>query len=223
MSEQQQEQGASVETAAGKPAAEAQSAAGEYVEVFVRPEDMQATAQALLDAAGEDVESVQTISGGFWIPEAIATAAGISATDDRSVDPERTGDLEAREGSGAVVSADDVIADAIASGQVSPQAVGAVFASNSPTGQDEPEVATGQQELPDQTEQTGQAGQAEEQATEPTPTEQSEPGQVEEQETPAETGQQEEESAGEAETRSAPTAKSRRRASEPRATSGDGR
>jgi hypothetical protein len=209
MSGQQQEQGPSVETAGSKPAAQA-PAAGEYVEVFVRPEDMQATAQALLDAAGDDVEAVQTVSGGFWVPEPVAAAAGIVATDDRSVDPERTGDLEAREGSGAVVSADDVIADAIASGEVSPQAVGAVFASNSPSGQDEPEVAAGQQELPAQPDQTEQP-------------EQSEPGQVEEQETPAEAGQQEEESAGEAETRSAPTAKSRRRASEPRATGGDGR
>jgi hypothetical protein len=51
-----------------KPAAEAQPAVGEYVEVYVRPEDMQATAQALLDAAGEDVEAVQTVSGGFWVP-----------------------------------------------------------------------------------------------------------------------------------------------------------
>jgi hypothetical protein len=206
--QQEQGQGASVETAGGKPAAAAQLAAGEYVEVFVRPEDMQATAQALLDAAGEDVEAVQTVSGGFWVPEPVATAAGIVATDDRSVDPERTGDLEAREGSGTVVSADQVIAEAIASGEVSPQAVGAVFASNSPTGQDQTEA--GQQELPAQPDQTEQP-------------EQSEPGQVEEQETPAETGQQEEESAGEAETRSAPTAKSRRRASEPRATGGDGR
>jgi hypothetical protein len=142
------EQGPSVETAGRKPAAE--EAAGAYVEVFVRPEDMQATAQALLDAAGEDVEAVQTVSGGFWVPEGIASAAGITPTDDRSVDPERTGDLAAREGSGSVVSADQVIADAIASGQVSPQAVGAVFASNSPSGQDEPEVAAEQQEIPAQ-------------------------------------------------------------------------
>jgi hypothetical protein len=201
------EQGPSVETTGRKPAAE--EAAGAYVEVFVRPEDMQATAQALLDAAGEDVEAVQTVSGGFWVPEGIASAAGITPTDDRSVDPERTGDLAAREGSGAVVSADQVIADAIASGQVSPQAVGAVFASNSPSGQDEPEVAAGQQEIPSQPEQPEQPGQAEEpeQATEPAPAEQ----------------QQEQESAGDAETGSAPTAKSRRRGSEPRAAGGDGR
>lgn len=194
----QQEQGASVETAASKPAA-----AGEYVEVFVRPEDMQSTAQALLDAAGEDVEAVQTVSGGFWVPEPVATAAGIVATDDRSVDPERTGDLDAREGSGAVVSADAIIAEAISSGEVSPQAVGAVFASNSPTGQDEPEQdGAGQQQIP------GQQEIGEEQPTRPEePAQQEapaqEPAQQEEQEAPAEAGEQE--------TGSAPTGKSRRR------------
>jgi hypothetical protein len=52
----------------------------ETVEIYPAPEDMTDTATRLLEAAekaGERVEVVETVSGGFRVPESIAKKAGV--------------------------------------------------------------------------------------------------------------------------------------------------
>lgn len=58
----------------------------EFVEVFVNPEDMHATAVQLLEAAGDTPEVVATVSGGFRVPADVAAKAGITTGDDNAVD-----------------------------------------------------------------------------------------------------------------------------------------
>jgi hypothetical protein len=160
-----------------------------FVEVYVSPEEMPEVARQLLDAAGEErVERVETISGGFRVPRDIADAAGVSPFDDTAVDPARTGSQAARESSGRVVSGDEVIAGEIESGAASPAAVGAVFASNSPTGEDltgggQPEDETqaedGQPPEPDAQPEVETQGEGEEQPELPQPEQEQEQSEAE--------------------------------------------
>jgi hypothetical protein len=103
----------------------------DYVEVYVPPEEMAEAARQLLDAAGDTPERVLTISGGFRVPADVASAAGLSPSEENAVDAETAGKTTgARSEEGGY--ADRIIAQEVEAGRATPQAVGAVFAQNAP-------------------------------------------------------------------------------------------
>jgi len=58
----------------------------EFVTVYVKNGDQQETARKLLDAAGTDPDSVETVTGGFRVREEVAVAAGYGPGEATSVD-----------------------------------------------------------------------------------------------------------------------------------------
>jgi len=75
----------------------------EYVDVYVKNGDQQETARRLLDAAGTEPDTVDTITGGFRVPAPVAAAAGYGPGEATSVDAENVEGDALRQNTGAGV------------------------------------------------------------------------------------------------------------------------
>jgi hypothetical protein len=103
----------------------------DYVEVYAPPGEQREVARQLLEAAGDDRDRVETVTGGFRVPAGVAEAAGLSPSEGGSVDAAAAG--RTTEGSAEVGGyADRLIAEEVERGRATAESVGAVFRQNAP-------------------------------------------------------------------------------------------